>query len=566
MSVDVQAGSTHVHLVTSLCLAELDERGDMTTPELLERMTDGDLVDELSVLSRYDHALAKAGDLAILVDGGPRDDVDQLAGYDGRRTGGIFRGCVTRRDTLDHVWLPACGDVCSSEGGVTPSLLANERASAWSSGQKTFSSKLVDGSLDRRASDVVVAHQGAVTGELLASFVVPAEDLFSQVAGYLTTHGWLFHVLSVSVPPRQIILVWSTVHSSQIILGRLQLMSEPAKDSKRKTLQVASTVALAVVVIAPAAASWHGLVATGEDVLGLKDGWQYVVPLTLDGGAFYAAALAMRAILSGDSALGSRLLTAVYALAAAGFQAYHAMTSDAAGKSVASALYFAGASLSAVVLWDVTLRALRRDQLRAEGLVEGPLPRWRALRWVVAPAETARAWRLAVVEGISDPSEALEVVRTARDTKKPRRHVIAERIQTSPELPASTEGETHEQGSDVGSQQQGPVVDGDHGADRAGSGLVRGAEPDGSSERRDDSVGLVHDGSGCDQEVPVPDLRVATSKKAAVVACFDHLGRKDIPAALELCAAQGITVDRSYAYTVKWSPAPVLRAVGGGEQ
>lgn len=343
-------------------------------------------------------------------------------------------------------------------------------------------------------------------------------------------------------------------------------MTETQKTKGRgRTLQVASTVALAVVVIAPAAASWHGLVATGEDVLGLSDGWQYVVPLTLDGGAFYAAALAMRAILSGDSALGARLLTAVYALAAAGFQAYHAMTSSEAGKSFASALYFAGASLSAVVLWDVTLRALRRDQLRQEGLVEGPLPRWRAVRWVVAPLETARAWRLAVVEGISDPSEALEVARAARAMKQPMRRAIAERVETSPELPAATEGdEANEQGSDVGTQQQGSAVDGDHGVDRAGSGLVRGEEPDGSGERRDDGVGLVHDGCGRDQAVPVPDLRVASSKKDAVLACFNYLGRKDIPAALELCAAQGITVDRSYAYTVKWAPA--LRAVGGGEQ
>lgn len=283
--------------------------------------------------------------------------------------------------------------------------------------------------------------------------------------------------------------------------------------TKGQALRVVSVVALAVVVLAPAAASWHGLVETGKDVFHLTDGWEYVVPLALDGAALYSGTLAIRAVLSGDSAIGARLLTALYALAAAGFNAYHAQS--APGGNTASALFFAGASLSAVVLWDVTLRALRRDQLREAGLIEAPLPRWRLLRWIVAPGETARAWRLAVVEQINDPAEALRLARSRREGKDPL-PAVAERIADAPALP------------------EGP-------------------------ERTDENQADEQDTTA-----PLFTLPSRTSKKAALVAAFDYLGRKDVPAALELLDQQGIAVDRSYAYTVAWKPS--LRAVGSESQ
>lgn len=338
-------------------------------------------------------------------------------------------------------------------------------------------------------------------------------------------------------------------------------MTDTSK-AKSRALRVASVVALTVVVVAPAAASWHGLVATGRDVFGLRDGWEYLVPLTLDGAAFYAAALAMRAILAGDSAFGPRLLTAGYAVTAAAFQAHHAANF---GGSLMSAAYFAGASLSAVVLWDVTLRALRRDQLRAAGLIEAPLPRWRLLRWLVAPIETARAWRLAVVEQITDPAEALRLARAA--SKSPIRRALAERITDAPALPASTtenEGETNGN-QDGPADSEGSRLAGNAAVavDRGSRGDVRGEEPQRGRDSGQDGSGLVHDGRGRADGVRTPDLRGLTSKKAAVHAAFDYLGRKDVPAALELLSEQGITVDRSYAYTVAWTPP--LRAVGGGD-
>lgn len=338
-----------------------------------------------------------------------------------------------------------------------------------------------------------------------------------------------------------------------------------AGDTGRKALAAVGVAALALVVLAPAAASWHGLVATGRDVFDLRDGWEYVVPLTLDGAALYAGALSIRAILKGDSAFGARFLTALYALAAAGFNGFHALTT--AGGNVPAALFFAGASLSAVVLWDVTLRALRRDQLRAAGLIEKPLPRFRGLRWVVAPRETARAWRLAVVEQIHDPAEALHRARAlaAGAPELPHR-AIAERVTETPALAegaANDGGQNDGKADDAGEERRTDR----HVRDAAGPvrpGVDRHGRPDGDrgSDRGRGELVLRHGDSG-GEEVLHGDLQWL-SKADALCAAFDHLGKRKIPAALELLAAHGVTVDRSYAYTVKWTPpAPKLHAVGG---
>lgn len=168
-----------------------------------------------------------------------------------------------------------------------------------------------------------------------------------------------------------------------------------------------SGVLLVVVIGAPAAASWHGLTGAGEHALGLPGAWSWLVPLVLDAAAAYAAVLALRDVETGDGASVNRLLVWLYA---AGSAALNAWWADRTG-GLPAALFFAAASVSAVILWDRTLRTIRRDVLRERGAVAPPTPRFRAARWVVAPGETRRAWCLAVIEGISDPVEA---VRRAR--------------------------------------------------------------------------------------------------------------------------------------------------------
>lgn len=268
---------------------------------------------------------------------------------------------------------------------------------------------------------------------------------------------------------------------------------------QRVTLWVVGAVALVAVVGAPAAASWHGLVGFGRRELGLTGGWEYLVPFALDGAALYAAVLAVRAVLAGDSAIWPRVLTCLYALAAAGFNAHAAATEVAA-------LFYAGMSISAVVLWDTTLRALRRDQLRELGVVQGVSARFRPLRWLLAPTETGQAWRAAVLEDIVDPRAALRVVR-------------GERV-------------------DLDDPDSRPPGGGGGGVPAIGDW---GPTPLGSGPRLELTVG---------------------TKADAIRAAFDAIGRRDVPAALAWLAERGVSVDRSYAYTVSWRP-PLRPAAGG---
>ncbi|MGH8920171.1 MAG: DUF2637 domain-containing protein, partial [Actinomycetes bacterium] len=221
-----------------------------------------------------------------------------------------------------------------------------------------------------------------------------------------------------------------------------------------------------------------------------------------DGAAAYAAWLALRAVLAGDSAVWPRVLTLVYALASAGFNVHAAPTA-------AAALFYGAMSLSAVVLWDTTLRALRRDQLRGMGVIEGPAARYRPLRWLFAPTETLEAVKVAVLENVADPRQALRMVR-------------GEQVELEPTPP-----------------------DG-------GTPVATAAEP-----------GVVERADVIDYE---PRELTVGSKADAVRVAFATVGPDDVQAVLAWLAQRGITVDRTYVYDLrrKWTPPPPLRSVGGG--
>jgi hypothetical protein len=180
---------------------------------------------------------------------------------------------------------------------------------------------------------------------------------------------------------------------------------------------------LGVVVLAPEAAAWQGLLALARDTFHMDGHLAYLVPLLFGAAAFYVALLAQRYVLRGDSAMTERVFTWLYAAAGAGFNFWHA---DHVQHEPAAALFFGGASLSAALLWDRTLRAWRRDQLREIGALERPLPRFRALRWVLAPVVTFRAFRLSVMRGLSTPDEALALVEAETERKRAARIEAAE--------------------------------------------------------------------------------------------------------------------------------------------
>lgn len=273
-------------------------------------------------------------------------------------------------------------------------------------------------------------------------------------------------------------------------------MAEGSSDARSTRVATGiGTVVLALVVVAPAAASWHGLTSWGRDH-GAAGVWAYLVPVVVDGAAAYAAWLALRDVLRGRSALVDRLLVWLYAVGSAALNAVHADAHGGAG----SAAFFAGAAMSAALLWDRTLRHARWDQLDELGVLEPPLPRFRLLRWTLAPRETFGAWRLAVREGVSRPAEALARYRGEQLQSAP-----APRATRRPSKPAA--------------------------ANRAAS----------NAQLRNDASALPAAPAG-----ELADMR----KGEALVAAFAALGRVDVPAALAWLAERGVQMDRSSAYRV----------------
>jgi hypothetical protein len=261
------------------------------------------------------------------------------------------------------------------------------------------------------------------------------------------------------------------------------------------------TAPFVVVVMAPAVASWTGLVRLGQEWLQLG-AMAPLVPLTIDAAGLYMALLAWRATLAGDSAGLDRFLVWLYAGLSAGLNVWHA---DAIG-GMRAAVFYGIASLSAAMVWERTLRALRRQELRELGAIDSPAPRYRPLRWMLHTSETWGAFRLAVGQGISNGDLALQVFREAETA-----------VASSPRAPAS----------------------------------------------EDELKQLVDDAGGLD-----PVLQGLT-KKAALALAVQEVGY-NTPAARLYLAEKGLYTDRSNAHKVVTALSqtaaaqPHLTAIAGG--
>ncbi|MGH9380821.1 MAG: DUF2637 domain-containing protein [Thermoanaerobaculia bacterium] len=170
----------------------------------------------------------------------------------------------------------------------------------------------------------------------------------------------------------------------------------------------AALAGFAAVITAIELMAVRGQLDFGTHVIGLSGAWVYVVPVALEGGTLVSASLALWSVLTRDPSFGHRMWTGVF-LGAAALANY--LGSVAAGRPTIAALYLAGFAVAALRMWHAILHRVTRGQLRATGAMEAPLPRWRTLRWLVAPGETFRAWRYAVREGITRPAEALAAAR-----------------------------------------------------------------------------------------------------------------------------------------------------------
>ena len=180
--------------------------------------------------------------------------------------------------------------------------------------------------------------------------------------------------------------------------------------TSRNTAVVAAVAftGFAAVLLAIEALAVRGQLDFAHHVLGLSGAYVYVVPLALEGGTLVSAALALWATLTGDPTAAHRLWTYLFLGGAAAANWLGAL---AAGRSWVAAAYLAATCVAALRMWHAILHRIQRAELHKAGAVEPPLPRFRVLRWLIAPRETGAAWRLAVREGITSPADALALVR-----------------------------------------------------------------------------------------------------------------------------------------------------------
>lgn len=191
---------------------------------------------------------------------------------------------------------------------------------------------------------------------------------------------------------------------------------QPARQAGSRIAMAATAIGITAVVAAPAAISARSLAGWGRDQLGLTDGWEWLVPVPLDGAALACVGLALHATQRGEAPGFARILVWVLASCSAGANYRHGAT-----VSPDAAIFFAAMPLLAALLLDLALRRVRHTALGGLGALERPLARYRMARWLVAPQETWSAWRTAVCDGITDPDEALARARAAR-----ARHSVTE--------------------------------------------------------------------------------------------------------------------------------------------
>uniref|UniRef100_UPI003F49723F hypothetical protein n=1 Tax=Actinoplanes sp. CA-084688 TaxID=3239901 RepID=UPI003F49723F len=174
------------------------------------------------------------------------------------------------------------------------------------------------------------------------------------------------------------------------------------KPSQTALVGIVAFLGFAVVMAAIEYLTFRGQLAFGEHYMHLSGFGLGATYLALQGGMLATAALGLWSVLSHDGYFTHRMWTAVF-LAAAALADY--LGAKAAGWPTTGALYVAGFSLAALRTWHAILRRLRRDMSPAY-----PLWRFPLLRWVLAPRETRRAFRLSYLDAIS-PDEALSRIR-----------------------------------------------------------------------------------------------------------------------------------------------------------
>ncbi|MFC0504190.1 DUF2637 domain-containing protein [Micromonospora costi] len=183
--------------------------------------------------------------------------------------------------------------------------------------------------------------------------------------------------------------LWLTAVAAQLLLiGTLAVIAVRRRDAGKSSsgLFAAAIAATIAFLIAVLAGSFKGLVAFGRDTLHWNDGWEYLVPLTLDGVAIACALLTLAAVKKQKPADAAYRVVWIATIASAAINFDH--EAGSADGSNAGGFYLGLLSLLGMLLLHIILGLM--------GEVGGPRvvrvnPTF-GLRWITSPADTAAAW------------------------------------------------------------------------------------------------------------------------------------------------------------------------------
>lgn len=192
---------------------------------------------------------------------------------------------------------------------------------------------------------------------------------------------------------------------------------ERSQKDRRKRAAVLAFIGFAVVLGSIESLAVRGQADFGRWELGLTGLWVYTASVALEAGAITWAGLALWAMLTKDRVGFAHLMTAVTVMAAAGASWIGAR---AAHRPEAGAVYLAAASVFALAMWHTIMVRVRRDDLRERGeiVIVPERPRFGIFRWLMAPVDTGKAWRWAVLNRVSNPDRALAAIADAKAARK----------------------------------------------------------------------------------------------------------------------------------------------------
>ena len=216
-----------------------------------------------------------------------------------------------------------------------------------------------------------------------------------------------------------------------------------ARRTRDTALTVAALVPAALFLMMVIAGSMHGLVAFGRTALGWRDGWEYLVPATLDGVSVAFAFLAFRAVRRGKAP--DRCYRVVWGAASASASINFSYEYDQSGNVLAGG-YVGLLSVLGMVMFHEFLSQFEDG---VDNHIKRENPKF-GLRWLTWPTNTllaATAWRNhpppddtpgTVAAAVANLNRVRQMKREAESPARPPVHTTppaAQRVSTQRTMP-----------------------------------------------------------------------------------------------------------------------------------